>query len=432
MLIYLEKILFYFLIFCLPFQTRKIFYQWGDSFNEWTSAYLYLTDVLLILIFFLWFWRIRKQRFFKNPFSFQMIIKKPSFWLVFFLIISSISLIRANNIQLGFYHWFKLLEMTGLFFYLKYNFKQLLNFKKLAYVFIASGLCQSIIAISQYIQQKSLGLKFLAESPLGIEIDGIAKIIVNGTKIVRVYGTFPHPNVLAASLVLSIFCFYFLWLSKKHSFLGYCSLLIVYCSLLTALWLTFSRIIIFTFLLSSLIYFIFIFWQSQKIKDKQFSKKIISIFLLFIVYCSLFIVLAWSEISSRFSVSLTEQSIGLRVFYTQAAFSIIKDCPLLGIGIGNFVWEIRQMINLLSSWIHQPVHNVYLLIASETGLIGLFLFLFFIFQLLRKINRQEGFLLLLVFSFLFIALFDHFFWTLQQGQLMFWLVLGIMKASRFY
>jgi len=57
----------------------------------------------------------------------------------------------------------------------KYNFKELFNFKKLAYVFIASGLCQSFIAISQYVQQKSLGLKFLAESPLNPEIAGVAK-----------------------------------------------------------------------------------------------------------------------------------------------------------------------------------------------------------------------------------------------------------------
>ena len=87
------------------------------------------------------------------------------------------------------------------------------------------------------------------------------------------------------------------------------------------------------------------------------------------------------------------------------------------------------MLHLLSSWIHQPVHNIYLLIASETGLIGLILFLVFIFQLFRKIIGQEYFLLLIVFSFLFIGLFDHFFWTLQQGQLMFWLTLGIMGAG---
>jgi O-antigen ligase len=189
-------------------------------------------------------------------------------------------------------------------------------------------------------------------------------------------------------------------------------------------------------------YFTFSFWQSRRNKDKELSKKIILIFLLFVVYCSLFTVLAWSEISSRFQISPTEQSVSLRAFYNQVAFSIIKEHPWLGIGFGNFVWETRQMLDLLSSWIHQPVHNLYLLIANETGLLGLVVFLVFIWRLLRQFNGQFrswapnklGIQLLtfIVFAFLFIALFDHFFWTLQQGQLVFWLALGLMagQASR--
>jgi len=140
-------------------------------------------------------------------------VKSPGFWLGTFLIFSLISLVQARNIELGFYHWIKLLEMIGLFFYLKYNFKELFNFKKLAYVFIASGLCQSFIAISQYVQQKSLGLKFLAESPLNPEIAGVAKIVVEGTKMIRAYGTFPHPNVLAVFMFVCLFfTFYYFFL----------------------------------------------------------------------------------------------------------------------------------------------------------------------------------------------------------------------------
>ncbi|MBL7154994.1 MAG: O-antigen ligase family protein [Candidatus Portnoybacteria bacterium] len=431
-MIILEKILFYLLIFCLPFQTRKILYQWGDGFNEWTSAYLYLTDLLILLIFLVWAWRKRKERFFKRGLAigrFQEIMKSPSFWLAAFLIVSLISLVQARNIQLGFYAWFKLLEFAGLFFYLKYNFRQLFNFERVAQVFLASGLFQSFIAFGQYTSQKSLGLRYLFESPLGPETAGVAKIVVEGTKMIRPYGSLPHPNLLAVFLLLSIFCFCFLWLNKKHSFIKNCFLLIVFCLLIFTLGLTFSRLIIFTFLLASLIYFVFTFWRVIQTSDKELFKRIISIFLLFIVFCSLFTALAWPEISSRWPISLTEQSVGLRTFYNQTAFSMIKEHPWLGIGLGNFVWEIREMFHLLSAWLHQPVHNVYLLIVNEVGLISLVVFLLFLWKLLKKINQKEQFLLLLVFSFLFIALFDHFFWTLQQGQLMFWLILGIIGAN---
>jgi len=431
-MIILEKVIFYLLIFCLPFQTRKVLYQFGDGFSEWTSVYLYLTDLLILLIFLFWFLRMRKERFFKNGLTVrkvQEIIKCPGFWLAAFLIVCLISLVQAKNIQLGFYHWIKLLELAGLFFYLRYNFRQLFNFERLAQILIASGLFQSFIALGQYTSQKSLGLRYLFESPLGQERAGVAKIVVEGTKMIRPYGSFPHPNLLAAFLFLSIFCFYFLWLNKKHSFIKSCSLLIVFCLLIFALGLTFSRMIIIAFLLVSLLYFILTFLRARQTTDNNLFKRIISIFLLFAVFCSLFTVLVWPEISSRWQISLTEQSVGLRVFYNETAFLIIKEHAWLGIGLGNFVWEIREMLHLLSAWLHQPVHNIYLLIASEIGLIGLILFLVFIFQLFRKISRKEYFLLLLVSSFLFIGLFDHFFWTLQQGQLMFWLVLGIMGAN---
>ena len=33
-------------------------------------------------------------------------------------------------------------------------------------------------------------------------------------------------------------------------------------------------------------------------------------------------------------------------------------------------------------------------------------------------------------GFLFIGLFDHYFWTLQQGQLVFWIVLGAIASIK--
>ncbi len=434
---YLEKIFFYLLIFCLPFQTRKIFYQWGAEFNEWSSVYLYLTDLLILLIIFFWFWRKRKQRFLKdlNVNWLKEKIKTPDFWLIVFLVISLISLVQARNIQLGFYHWFKLLELVGLFFYLRYNFRRLFRFERVAQVLVASSFFQSLVAFGQYGSQKSLGLKFLRESPLAIELAGVAKIVPDNLKLIRAYGTLPHANLLAAFLLISIFFLYFLWLRKKYSFIGDCLLFTLFGLLIFSLGLTFSRIIIATFLLASLVYFVFIFWFARKKKDKKLSQRVIFIFLFFVVLCSLFVVLAWPEISSRFLISAREQAVSLRAFYNQTAFSIIKEHPFLGIGLGNFVWEIKQLLHLLASWLHQPVHNIYLLIASETGLIGLVLFLVFIFELLKQLNepsaasrQQYRLLLLIVFCLLFIGLFDHFFWTLQQGQLIWWLVLGMIAS----
>ncbi|MFH1671456.1 MAG: O-antigen ligase family protein [Candidatus Portnoybacteria bacterium] len=429
-MILIEKLLFYSLIFFLPFQTRKILAQWpaspvggGDSFNEWTSVYLYLTDILILLIFALWFWRLRKQGFSKNL-NWEWLdnkIRGPEFWLVIFIIVSFISLSQAGNIQLGFYQWLKLLEFVLLFFYLRFNFNSLFSLKCLFQILVASGFIQSIIALSQFINQRSLGLTILRESPLGINIDGVAKIATNGFKMIRAYGGLPHPNLLAVFLFVCLFSLIYLWLNKKHSFRNYIILSIVFFFFFFGLFLTFSRLIIFTFIVFSFIYLVLNF--------KKHKKQILVLFLLFTVHCSLFTVLAWPEISSRFQISSGEQAVGLRSFYNQTSFSVIKEHPFLGIGSGNFVWTVRQMFSLLPAWVFQPVHNIYLLIGSETGLIGLMAFLMFLFQLFRK--KESGYWLLFIgYSFLFIGLFDHFFWTLQQGQLIFWLVLGLLTTIR--
>ena len=417
-MIFLEKIFFYLLVFCLPFQTRKVIWQWGENgFNEWTSAFLYLTDILILILFLFWFLRNREKRFFKNGIKMARgAVARGGFWLIVFLAIALVSLIQARNIQLGFYSWLKLLEFALLFFYLKNNFKDLFNFTRLSQALVMSGFAQSLIVLWQYAGQK------------GLEINGVAKIIVDGVTLMRPYGSFPHPNVLAAFLLLCIFCLYSLWLAKKRSFVWNCLLIIAGFLIIFAFWLSFSRTALLVFLITIPLYFILLLKQKRNI-----------LIFLFIVFCSvLFVFLAGAEVSSRFAISTSEQAVGLRAFYNETALSIINQYPLFGVGQGNFVWEISKALDLMSAWLYQPVHNIYLLIASETGLLGLVAFLMFLFLILSELfgdcprcgdSPQIIGLVIVFFGFLFMALFDHYFWTIQQGQLMFWLVLGVIASN---
>lgn len=452
----LEKFLFYLFIFSIPFQIRVILYQWSPflqnkGFNEWSAVYLYFTDILLALIFLIWFWRNTTKRFLAGfKLKVENWLKSYSFWLIVFALVSFISLIVADNLWLGFYQWFKLLEFIILFFYLKFNVdlneldddtenitkRVKIKFRRLVYVFLASGLVQSCIAFGQYARQNGLGLKYLAESPINLVTTGVAKIDVDGTKIMRAYGTFPHPNVFAAFLLINIFFLYYIWTTKKHSFAKNCLLMVAYFIFLFALLLTFSRTIIFITLGLSLFYFAIIFWRAKKNKDKSLLKRIIFIFLVLVVLCSVFVNLAKPEIFSHFKLSAKDESFILRKHYNETALSMIADYPLLGVGMGNFVWNLRIMFNLLANWTHQPVHNLYLLIASETGLINLIVFLLFMFFLIKKLlvalkNNGEYYfalttLLFLITALLLMGLTDHFLWTLQQGQIMLWLVLGLV------
>lgn len=222
-----------------------------------------------------------------------------------------------------------------------------------------------------------------------------------------------------------------------------------------ALFLTFSRTSIFVFLVISFVFLLIRFFQMRRLYHTEerllAGKRLMILALFFMVFSVLSSAVLLPYVKTRFfTMSLKEEAIDLRFFYDKIALNIIKDKPLLGIGIGNFVNYshnypafIRaantmlkaggQGSEIIPDWIYQPVHNIYLLIASEMGILGLLVFLLFlaknllpevakIFKTLIEINP----FLFLVSSFLAIGLLDHYFWTLQSGSLMFWLSLALI------
>src|SRR3989344_8171067 len=50
----LQQFIFYLLLFCLPLQTRVLFYSSGGRFIEWSSVFFYLTDGLVLLLLMVW------------------------------------------------------------------------------------------------------------------------------------------------------------------------------------------------------------------------------------------------------------------------------------------------------------------------------------------------------------------------------------------
>ncbi len=105
---------------------------------------------------------------------------------------------------------------------------------------------------------------------------------------------------------------------------------------------------------------------------------------------------------------------GLRQQLNSIAVQEWLKSPLIGTGLGTSPLYPRNIANY--AMLHQPIHNIFLLLLSETGLVGLVSFL----VLLKK---RFSWLLLPI---LFLGFFDHYWLTLQQGQLLFALVLGII------
>ncbi len=422
-LLKLEKFLFYFFVLVFFWQLRIVWPQ-GGAFNEWTSFYLYATDLILVAVLFLWLIRSGPQ--------FKLKFDRAEIFLVIFLLVSALSISVAPDRQLAVYGLVKLLEFSALFLYVKKNFEQLFSWRGFWQVFIAGALAQSLVAMGQFFYQQSLDLKFFAESPLSPDLAGVAKIVVGGAKIVRAYGLVPHPNILAAILVAAIFGLAWL-IIKEYSRLNIwrkivCALLLAILAM--ALFFTFSRGVI---VIGGLF---LIGWLVYLFKEKSYRQSIIFIFvLLFTVNC-LLLTVYWPYLIAHFNVEnfLASQSVDLRAFYSQSALKMIASHLVLGVGQGNFVATLAATSAAgLEPWLWQPVHNIYLLIVSEIGVLGWLAFLAFLFLTIEGAwrGRKEltiSYLLFMVGCLLIIGLFDHFLWDLQQGQIMFWLLLGLLAG----
>jgi O-antigen ligase len=230
---------------------------------------------------------------------------------------------------------------------------------------------------------------------------------------------------------MAIFAFIFVFL-KKEKWLVWEKIIYPFSFfiLLTGLALTFSRTIILAGSAAILAWLLYLYVK------KIDRKKIFAVFLLFAISYMLLAILLWPLVTNRFAPSALEgQAYDLRVFYSHKALEFLDQDPLLGVGIGNFVPYSMQKEKLAEAWMYQPAHNLYLLIAAEIGILGSMVFLILLFLILigfyRFALKNPAFLgiFLLAVSYALLANTDHFFWTLQQGGLMFWSVLGIMSGA---
>lgn len=425
MLLKLEKTLFYIFLFLIPFQIRIFLHNGSSAGGEWNSIFLYLGDLVFAAVLLSAFWR--------KGIKFE----KKDILLVLFVAIAGISLFATSSLGISVFRLIKLIEFIILYIYVCRNIG-FIGINRILSVIFYSGALQSILAIVQFARQGSIGIKFIEAGVFAPNSPGVANFILDGERIMRSYGSFSHPNVLAGFLLLAIFAIY-ATLITNYTRMTRILPIIVLPILIFGLFLTFSRTAIAVFGAMSLLFFL-----AQILKTRK--KQIIKLFGLFVISCVLAIAILFPYIKARFfTITLEEQAVDLRFFYNRIALSMIKERPVLGIGIGNFVNYSQnyqtflraaskvagENVNQIPDWIFQPEHNVYLLIASEIGILGLLVFLGFIIFNIRRSNLRwevRPFTVLFI-GFLIIALADHYFWTLQSGGIMFWLALALIKKE---
>jgi hypothetical protein len=401
----LHRQFFWLLVLFLPIQLgRHFWFSWSRVLGlpvDYLSPTLYLTDLLIFLILFLWFWPTKKK------FSRALIIRtiKNNWWLGAILLFLLVNVFLASNQKAAFFKSIKILELALLGFYVMKNKYQLSDLRlPLSLAIIYS----SLIALSQFIKQASLGGFFwwLGERSFNLLTPGIAKAIVGGRLILRPYATFSHPNVLAGFLLVSLILVDGCSGKKKNLFSW---LTLIFGGI--ALAFSFSRVVWFTGLLVGFGWYLFSRFELKK------SFLIWFCFLIFLSGLFFFLTLPLSG----------QETFNQRLTLAKEALAMIKTYPLAGVGLNNFIPQLPFFWQPFGQtyWL-QPVHNLFLLVVAETGLTGFLIFLWLLFLTFKHLLAKNYWRLMLAITLvLFLGLFDHYWLTLQSPQLLLSLIFGL-------
>jgi O-antigen ligase len=362
----------------------------------------------------------------------QAIKKTPKKYIAIFLLVLSfflIGIISAKNVWAGAYGIVKVLEFTFLVYFIAINYKSL-NKKVLASCAFASLVFESMLVFLQYLNQGAIGGIFylFGERTFNAQTPGIANASINGQLFLRPYATFSHPNVLSGFLIISmILLFLFSFKNTRLKIVVILGGLIGTVTLLATL----SRAAILFWIIYLIV--LFGFWIFEKYKKRKLNPRYLMLLLIVVVLTTAFVYLQNNFVVQRFlTTKLSDDSLVQRQELIIQSWNMFWRSPVLGVGINNFFNNLNVGISNENNFLLQPVHNIFLLILAETGIIGfclmIFVFIKSIFIVCKK-KQNKKYLLLAIIAVISLGMFDHYFLTLQQGQLLLSLVLGIAIAK---
>jgi len=410
-------------IFILPWQTVYIFDEKSinGAKSQFLTGQIYGTEILLGLIAVIWLianFKINEvpslMKKFKITGTKNLFI--ISLWL--FLTYCGLSILWSSDRLAGFYLWLRLLEGAGLMLIiLTANINKL----NILWALLLSAGIQGLLATQQFLTQTIDSNKWLGIANHSAGVLGDIVIETADGRWLRAYGAFNHPNILAGFLALGLVSGLLLWLNDQKSRLKLLAIL-VSCLIITAgLFFTFSRSACLSLTITLPFFVYYGFKKLPHQERKRFVTLIFGIILTLTALTYIFSPLVATR--SKFSNRLEAISAVDRLSQIKITKNIIIGHPLLGVGLNNYTATLANLNPSASAYDLQPVHNSYLLILTELGLVGLCLVIILFYSTIR-LNKKDLFIaplgIILIISF-----FDHYFWTQYIGLILFGLGLTI-------
>jgi putative inorganic carbon (hco3(-)) transporter len=410
---HLSKIIFFILVFLLPLNLGKHFINPQAYVSGLLVDYLvpvvYIQDILIVLI--LTAWAIEKK--FKLNFK-DFINRRDMQVVIFFLFSLFLSIFRAQRIIPAEYYVIEFVLYAGLYIYVTYEISFKKDFNILLGILGLDILLLSILGIVQFIQQGSVfnNYLFFGEQPYVSASWGLIRENFFGIAKVPAYGLFRHPNIFGGFLSITL-----IWLFSQITKKRICLLPFV-LGLLTLV-LTVSITAWIVFILGVALWF---FANSP-------ANKKISVYLVSGIAAFLFIFPAFRFVPAFDNLVTSSASLYRRANLLIASYRLIQRNFLFGIGANNLTAVIEKYIPLSRDIrFDQPVHNIFVLVLAESGIFAFSFFVLLFYVALKKLMAKDAskLLFITILQIVLLGSFDHYFMTIQQTQLLLWIILGLV------
>jgi len=442
-------------IVAISIGTRLVLGSVIPGMHEYEAIFLYGSDILVIFFISWSLWQGRK--------IIRRLFHENGGVLIFVLFIAALtSLWSAPSFWLGLYGFIRLFILIGFAYTVGVVAWPAKAFRAALITIAVIALIQSIIGIAQFSLQESVGLQIFGEPSLVSYAGSASTINIEGGRVLRAYGTFPHPNVYAGFLALGLLTlsYFYLWCESqlkkdifnhprnwwnwrhgiaalnlyiRHRYF-YLRLLLAAAAFLTTvgLVLSFSR----SGWIAAIIGSITLCVGALR---ARFGVGAVIRLALMLGSCVTICYLMFAPlIIPRSQFERTDPAVNERLIYGQIGVDVLSD-SVGGVGVGNQVLygvqnELYQKYGLTKIWNWEPIHNLFILIGAELGWLGLLSFLVFLGMIVfgeksrtlwKTASLEWVIVMAMLFALMATGLFDHYLWTIQAGKIMLWLVIGL-------
>jgi hypothetical protein len=395
--------------------------DYGFPVGELPGPVLYLSDLPFMVLLALWIFELLKGK--------QKLFLPKSNWIaVAYIVWSGLSLTKAEDMASGFFDFMRLAKLYVLYLYVANNVRSKQTLTILVRFLMIGVILQGLLCLYQYLAQ-DIGLvvaglqRRLHSDEFLRNMDPFFNISQEG-QIRRASGTVGPTNSQAQFFEFLLPVALLLWLTAKsrRTYLFYFASFFLG---LSGLLVTFSRGG-FVGISVGIVVILILATRFGMISKKK---------LLSFVVLGLGLSIVTSPLVYKFMVARPEAATA-RFYLAKVGLEMVRAHPILGVGLNNHV-VVKPQYDTRSYVLQMPVHNHFIIIASEVGVPGLLLFMGFLAvtcRLALSASRSDDFFLASVALGIFgglVAITTHVMFDIlgtHTVMTLFWLYAGLAGA----